>query len=314
MNRLKLRMRLTASGKMLLFLAVFLLFAAQNTGNNLLYLMSSCFLACLLWAGTSSLRNLSGLKIELQFPEFCFAGQENTLRCRVEDLVGRSRFYLGFEDDFVPRLAANEMVILKTSFSVPRRGKYLVKEFKLFSCYPVDLFLTCIEAPVDALMVGPEPSRNIPEIFARNVGGVLQRQVSGKEGDYWMQKHYQDGDDASMINWGISAHSFYEWVLIKSVDFGANRKICFDFSGLDRDLFESSLRVVAGLLVKLRNGGADVLIWADASQRGYSWLSINHDMSGIVRWLACLEPSDPQALMESAVEPIKLSQVVGIEL
>lgn len=295
---------------MLSFLAVFLLFAAQNTGNNLLYLMSSCFFACLLWAGISSLRNLSGLKIEMIYPQFCFAGQENSIRCRVEDRDGRSHHYLGFEDDVVAYLPPLGMIILKTTFQVSRRGQYLVKEFRLFSCYPVDLFLTWLEMPTDALVAGPEPSSQVPEILTNDIGGVLQRQVSGKEGDYWMQKHYQEGDDASQINWSISARSLSEWVLIRSINFGVSRKICFDFSGLDGEVFEGCLKIVAALLIKLRMHETDIQIWADASRRGYAWLSLQHDMGKIVRWLACLTPADIKVPSDSGVEPVRIAQIM----
>lgn len=136
LNKGRLRFRLSNAGRTLFLLAVFLLFAAQNTGNNLLYLMSSCFFACLIMAGISSLRNLAGLKVDLLLPEFCFAGQEHVLRCRIEDRNGKLHHCLAFEDDYAPYLSPGSMVILKTTVSVPNRGQFLVKEFRLFSMLP----------------------------------------------------------------------------------------------------------------------------------------------------------------------------------
>lgn len=310
LNKSRLRISLTTSGKTLLFLAVFLLFAAQNTGNNLLYLMSSCFFACLVMAGISSLRNLSGLNVELQVPEFCFAGHPCLLRCRVEEIAGRPHHSLAFEDDFLAVLPVGSMAILKTSFSVESRGQYLVKNMKVFSCYPVDLFITRIEIPVDALPVGPEPARNFPEPLAKDIAGSQQRQVSGKEGDYWMQSLYNEGSDAAMINWNISARSTHEWVLIRSISFGAPRRLIFNFSGLDQSGFEKGLQIIAGLIVRLRDARSDALVWADSFRRGYAWLSVNDDFPGIVRWLACLNLEEVVPASDGDADEVKLAQLM----
>lgn len=308
LNKSRLRFRLTNTGRALFFLAVFLLFAAQNTGNNLLYLMSSCFFSCLIMSGISSLRNLAGLKVDLQLPEFCFAGQEYILRCRVEDRLGRYHHCIAFEDDFVPVLPPGGMVILKTTIFVPCRGQFLVKQFRLFSCYPVDIFLTYIEMPADAFPAGPSPAKIFPEMLLKETGGHIQKQSAGKEGDYWMQSHYREGDDASMINWKISARSFHEWVLVKSISLGTSNRLYFDFSGLHPEAFEKCLQIIAGLLVKMRNQPGEVFVWGNSFRRGYSWLSLQHDMPRIVRWLASLSLNETMPPAEGATEAVKVSR------
>ncbi len=272
--------------------------------------MSSCFFACLVMAGISSLRNLSGLKVELQVPEFCFAGSPCLLRCRIEEVAGRPHHSLAFEDDFQAFLPAGSMVILKTSFTVESRGQYLVKNMKVFSCYPVDLFITRVEIPVNALPVGPEPARNVPEPLAKDLAGSRQRQVSGKEGDYWMQSLYHDGSDAAMINWNISARSTHEWVLIRSINFGAPRRLLFNFSGLDQTGFEKGLQMVAGLIVRLRDTRSDALVWANSFRKGYTWLSVNDDFAGIVRWLACLSHEETIPQSDGEQDEVKLAQLM----
>ncbi len=311
LNKARLRFRLSGSGKTLLFLAIFLLLAAQNTGNNLLYLMSSCFFSCLIVSGIVSLRNLAGLKVDLLLPDYCFAGEDTILRCRIEDRLGRVHRCLGFEEDYLAFLEPGSMAILKTSFRVPARGQFLVKQFRLFSCYPVDIFLTSLELPSDAVAVGPLPAMLIPELLARDTGGSIQKQSNGKEGDYWMQSHYQEGEDASLINWKISARSFHEWVLVRSVNLGNTNRLFFDFSGLSAERFETSLQIVAGLLIKMRNQPNETFVWANSFRRGYMWLSLQHDMPKIVRWLACLTADETQPAAEGNSEAIKISQWVA---
>lgn len=308
MNKNRLRFRLSNAGRTLFLLAVFLLFAAQNTGNNLLYLMSSCFFACLVMAGISSLRNLAGLKVDLQLPEFCFAGQEYVLRCRIEDQIGRQHHCLAFEDDFVACLLPGSMAILKTAISIPVRGQFLVKQLRLFSFYPVDIFFTYIEMPSDAFPAGPIPAKVVPDMLNRDSEGRIQKQSAGKEGDYWMQSHYREGDDASMINWKISARSSQEWVLVKSVSLGSSSRLYFDFSGLSPDAFEKSLQIIAGLLIKMQAQPNEIFIWGNSFRRGYSWLSLHHDMPRIVRWLACLSLGEEIPPASDASEAVKVSQ------
>ncbi len=312
LNKARLRIRLSGAGKTLSFLAVFLLFAAQNTGNNLLYLMSSCFFACLVMSCLVSLRNMTGLKVDLLLPDFCFAGEEIIMRCRIEDRIGRFHRCLAFEDDYIDSLAPDSMVILRTSFAVPLRGQFLVKQFKLFSCYPVDIFFTSLELPPDAVAVGPTPARSVPEMLSVDAGGVIQKQVSGKEGDYWMQSHYQEGEDASLINWTISARSFNEWVLVRSISLGHASRLQFDFTGLSSEGFENGLKLISGLLLKWRRSNSEVLLWANSFRRGgYAWLSIRDDMPRIVRWLACLTYGETVPPADGENETVRMSQWLG---
>jgi len=304
------KIRPSRSGKILLFLAIFLLFAAQNTGNNLLYLMSSCFFSCLLWSAVVSWRNISGLKIELLLPDFYFAGQRDTIRCRIEDLAGRPRFFLGFENDFAEFLPAGNFLMLKAEFEAIQRGNCKVSGFKVFSGYPVDLFICYCEISSADYFVGPKPAAQISEVFNRETGGAIARLLSGKEGDYWMQKPYQEGEDASLINWRISASSLTEWVLIRSVNFGLNRKLCFDFSGLSGQVFEDCLEVVAGLIIWLRKHDIDAFVWAMGKTGCYQWLSVVFDLPGLVVWLAQLQPGQTPFPLEADVEKLAFADLL----
>ncbi len=240
--------------------------------------MSSCFFACLVWSAVVSWRNISGLKIELLLPDFCFAGERDIIRCRIEDTAGRPRFFLGFEDDFAEFLPAGSFIILKAGFMASVRGCHEIRSFRVFSGYPVDLFICTCEISSDPLFAGPRPSARVPEIFNIEEGGVFDQLIAGKEGDYWMQKPYQEGEDAMLINWSISARSFTEWVLIKSVKFGLNRKLCFDFSGIDGQMFEDCLEIITGLIVRLRRQDIDAFVWGAGESGHYQWLSVVFDM------------------------------------
>ena len=309
MSNFRTRIRLSRSGKILLFLGIFLLFAAQNTGNNLLYLMSSSFFASLLWGAFISWRNISGLKVELMLPDFYFAGQKDTIRCRIEDTAGRPHFFLGFEDDFAEFLPGHSFIMLKSDLIAGVRGNHKVVGFRVFSSYPVDLFICACEIVPTSLFVGPRPSSRVPEVFNREDGGVFDQLLAGKEGDYWMQKPYQEGEDAMLINWSISARSFTEWVLIKAVNFGLNKRLCFDLSGLDGQVFEDCLEIVAGLILRLRQHDIDAFVWARGNSGNYQWLSVVFDMPVLVGWLAELRPGVLPQPAEADVEMLKFDEL-----
>lgn len=309
MNSQRTRIRTSRSGKILILLGVFLLLAAQNTGNNLLYLMSSCFFSCLLWGAFASWRNISGLKIELIFPDYYFAGEQDAIRCRIEDVAGRPRFFLGFEEDFAELLPAGQFIMLKADLQTSQRGCYRVNGFRVFSSYPVDLFISTCELASSELLVGPKLSSRTPEVFNREEGGVIDQLTSGKEGDYWMQKPYQEGEDATLINWSISARSFTEWVLIKSVKYGLNRRLCFDFSGVDAEMFENCLEVVAGLVIRLRRHDIDAFVWGKGETGSYQWLSVISDLPALAAWLARLQPDSFALPEDSDVEMLKFADL-----
>ena len=57
--------------------------ASVNTGNNLLYLITSAFLSFMLLAGVFGKRNVEALDIEVSFPEEIYANKEAFIKIKV---------------------------------------------------------------------------------------------------------------------------------------------------------------------------------------------------------------------------------------
>lgn len=282
----KKKVRLTSFGKMTLFLAVFLFFSAQNTGNNLLFLMSSCFIAAIAFFSWIAYANLSGIDFNVEISEAPLVGEEIVLKCYLKELRDTDRFSLGFEQDFCSILAAGESIMLKATVKCSKRGIFRLKDFSIFSLYPFSLCLVSLIIPEQEIFVGPFPAANIPELIDQEIGGAIQKYQSGKEGEYWMQKHYQPGEDASLINWTISARSNEEWVLTRALNFGLPEKLFFDFSDLDGQLFEDCLSIVMGVIFRLRNAGSSAFIWGQQRNGQYAWLTVSDNYNDLVKWLA----------------------------
>lgn len=272
--------------------------------------MSSCLFAGLIMALVTSWRNLSGLEVELLPPDFCFAGQQAFLRCKIENDSVRPRFSLAFGDDYAAIIPAKSLIILKSDFTAGGRGKYHTSQMKVFSCYPVDLFFTRIELPEIEVAIGPKPEFSRIQALAESLDGNQQRLMSGKEGDYWMQSHYREGDDSSIINWKISARSTHEWVLVKSVNFGSSRRLYFSLAALDPKSLEMCLMRIMGLLLHLKRHQTEVFVWADTCRNGYAWLSVNGDMAQIVNWLACYQCKTEIVPPDDGTEAVELEKLM----
>lgn len=311
MSNPALNLRLSRSGKILVFLAVFLAFAAQNTGNNLLYLMSSCFVTCFFGAAALSLRNLAGIHAEITVDEHGFVGEKINVRCVLTETSGRNRFFLGFESDFTCFLPANESLILVSGILPEKRGLLQIDGLKVFSFYPADLFVTYIALPAIEVIVGPKLLNSEVTAGSNSLSGLLERHQPGKEGDYWMQTLYADGQDASMINWAISARSNHEWVLLRSVRYGIPEKLFFDLGKVSEDFFEDSLRLIAGFLLGMRQKNRSALVWAWDGKDGFTWVELSSDFSGVVRWLAGAVPGKMPVPDDDDVVSIDITELFG---
>jgi hypothetical protein len=274
---------------MTLFLAVFLFFSAQNTGNNLLFLMSSCFIAAIAFFSWIAYANLSGIALNVEISEAPIAGDEIVVKCYLKEMRDTDHFSLAFERDFCNILPAGDSIMLKATVKCSARGIYQLKEFQVFSFYPFSLCLVSMLVPEQEIFVGPFPAANIPELIDQEIGGAIQKYQAGKEGEYWMQKHYEPGEDASLINWTISARSNEEWVLTRAINFGLPEKLFFDFSGLEGQLFEDCLSIVMGVIYRMKNAGSSAFVWGQQRNRQYGWLTVSDNYSDLVRWLAEIE-------------------------
>lgn len=301
---------LTTMGKVLLFLAGFLFVSALNTGNNLLFVVSSCFFAvfviCLGYAAT----NLKDMNFELDVDDIGFVGQEIQIRCKVAALGDSQHYAIAFEDDFTPLIYPGEPVVLSSTIKPTHRGCYDLDNFCLFSLHPLGLVVAQACVSRAQLWVAPKPLRKLPSVFEAELEGALQTQKSGREGEYWMQKPYQEGEDASLINWNISARSLQEWVLIKSVSMGLAKDLCFDFDGLDEQTLEDCLSLAMGVVDKLCRERSDAKIWALDQSGTYKFMSCSREFVAIARWLAVVKCGDDIALPGGNVYVVNFNKLL----
>ena len=217
-NEPKSRLKLTNLGKWLLFLAFFLLFSAQNTGNNLLYLICSCIVTALCFALTNILFSGRSIKAEIIYPKIVNIGQPFDIICKLDKNDILTRYYIRFEDSWVETLKRGNYGYFKKNLSLEKRGKYTFTNFCIIKPSMLDIFYYQYTFP-DFVIYAED------RIDGNNQGDNLFRSAKqntikklGRDGDFYSLKAYQDGEDASLINWIISAKSSEEWVVVREIE------------------------------------------------------------------------------------------------
>ena len=214
-NKLKSRLRLTNLGKWLVFLALFLLFSAQNTGNNLLYLICSCIITALCFALTNILFSGRSIDAEIIYPKIVNVGQSFDIVCKLLKNDILTRYYMRFEDSWIESLKRGSSGFFRKTLSFDKRGKYIFKNFSIIKPSMLDIFYYQHTFP-DFVIYAEDRVNNFNQSnsLIQSANRNLIKKL-GREGDFYSLEAYQDGEDASLINWVISAKSTEEWVVIR---------------------------------------------------------------------------------------------------
>ena len=214
-NKPKSRLKLTNLGKWLVFLALFLLFSAQNTGNNLLYLICSCIITALFFALTNMLFSGRSINAEIIYPKIVNVGQSFDIVCKLQKNDILARYYMRFEDSWIELLKRGENGYFRKTLSLDERGKYIFKNFSLIKPSMLDVFYYQYTFPDFVIYAEDRADEyNQSNSLIKSDNQKLIKKL-GRDGDFYSLEAYQDGEDASLINWVISARSTEEWVVIR---------------------------------------------------------------------------------------------------
>ena len=217
-NLYKSKVRLSAIGGWLTFLAIFLLLSAQNTGNNLLYLVSSCVFSGLFLALVEALYSKNTISVELNYPKLVEVGENAEIICKITNRRKISSYFFRFENSYIEKLSPSANGYLRTSIPLKKTGRYAFKGLSIYQPGVLGIFYIKTILPefsissVDKLTSGGYPAE-------RFLGKASYNDIchsDGREGDFWSQELYQDGDDSSKINWTVSARSLDEWVIVRT--------------------------------------------------------------------------------------------------
>jgi uncharacterized protein (DUF58 family) len=208
--------RITGPGWAYLIMTLLLGLVAVNTGNNLIYLVESAFLAALAVSGLFGKRNLSRLRVELRPPEEIFAGAGHPWLLTVTN--GRSvlpAFLLRVSwrgaTLLIPCLAPGETARGFLTAAFPERGRREREDVRIESRYPFGLFIRRLRMGTGGpVVVFPRP---VPSDFPTALhgppdpGAAQTADRRGHDPEVLFLREYAEGDSVRHIDWKATART-----------------------------------------------------------------------------------------------------------
>ena len=205
----KYRVKIAPSGIVFVIITLVLSIGAANTGNNLLYLMTSLMLALIILSGLSSFANFFFLKISMTPPKEVFAGIPAPFGLSVVKRVGHSFFLrcdTPYGDVRLPLIRGRSMASMWLRFD--RRGLHSLPVLRLQSGFPLGFFWRTLNHNLDLeVLVYPRP---LPCLFPALAGETRRRleapAFSGELSDEIKElRAYRDSDPLRWIDWKATA-------------------------------------------------------------------------------------------------------------
>jgi uncharacterized protein (DUF58 family) len=204
--------RPTRDGWWCLGAALGLGFAAMNTGNNLLYLLTSLLLALIIVSGVISEQSRRGLRLREVVPDELYAGRVFTLGARVENVKRRrASRSLTLETPerrlYVDRLGPGETRLLTWETTLARRGRQRLPGVRLTTRFPFGLFVKTSRLLLDEEVLVFPAVRPLDEPWRRRLaaGGARPVRRRGRGHDLYNLRDYRPGDDRRLIHWRSTA-------------------------------------------------------------------------------------------------------------
>ncbi len=208
--------KIKLAGYLYILLTIFIGFASINTGNNLLYLITSFLLGIMGMSGFFGKINISNYDVELIVIEEIFANKNFSLKVILKN---KKRYFPGFliflKTDkftiFFPYIKKNSSISKVINLKFNTRGEHQIKEFTIYSQFPFGFFERYNYLNKKFLLiVYPEPRYYpINVLFDNNDYKWLKESAKlinkDYKGDLLSLREYSPGDNYKKIHWKATA-------------------------------------------------------------------------------------------------------------
>lgn len=247
----------------MLLLAV--LFAAVNTGNNLLYLVLSTMLGLLVISNALAEWNLRGLDVARRLPAEAYAGQAaagafeliNRRRRGTAWAIHLDELEAGAASGVVVRVPPGGSAEAPTRWTFGRRGVVRLGRVRVWSTHPFGLVRRYFDIEVPAeMLVYPRPAPALPAPpTGREAGHKETLQRAGQTGDFRGLRAYHPGDPLRDLHWPTSARTGRPMVIERAAE--ASEEVMIDVRDASGAAWEARLSEATGqVLWHDRNGHA----------------------------------------------------------
>jgi uncharacterized protein (DUF58 family) len=204
--------RPTRDGWWCLGAALGLGFAAMNTGNNLLYLLTALLLALVIVSGVISEQSRRGVRLRAVIPDEIYAGRPFTLGARLENVKRRrASRSLALETPerrmYVDRLGPGETRLLTWETTLERRGRRRLAGVRVTTRFPFGLFVKTSRRLLDDEVLVFPAVRALDDPWRKRLaaGGARPVRRRGRGHDLYNLRDYRPGDDRRLIHWRSTA-------------------------------------------------------------------------------------------------------------
>ena len=217
-------LRFTGRGAAFLFVVVIIVFAALNTGNNLLYLVVSFLLAAFIVSGLVSNLVLHGLKISLSVPQAIHAQQRALFFVTLENLkrfapsfalrlkLHRPRkspswtpFFL--TERLFPYVLPGEKLQLDVPGHFEQRGIYSIEGFEVWTTFPFGFLSRGRKLDASGKLVVYPELLDLDWLMQRHPGLMGSREIwdRGSGTGLYNIRTYRGGDSTRFVHWKSTA-------------------------------------------------------------------------------------------------------------
>lgn len=301
------KLKFTREGKYFVGVTLGVGFAAINTGNNLLYLVLGLQLSLIIVSGILSELTLRDLVITRKLPARSEAGRTFLVEISLANGKRWSPSYsVEVEDLLAGRATEKRCYFLKVGpkgaqtaayrCTLPRRGLYRFRGFRLSTRFPFGLFEKSRELDgTDELLVLPRLQPVQPPLpGSPRADGDSTVSTPGPGTEYYGLRAFRPGDDSRDIHWKTSARRDDLLVREHEAERGREVVVVLDNAtppGLEQDAraeaaMEEAVSITASLATEYARRGLAVTVAARGELR--PTVSGDVGLGVLLRWLALL--------------------------
>lgn len=265
--------RINRAGLFYIAVTILIGFSAVNTGNNLVYIVTSALLSYMLVSGIFGLRNIRSVDVSLRLPDKAYAGRDFPVKVNVKNLKRSAPVFLirvSIMDAEVlfPFIKANDQEEQSVMLRFERRGRGVISGVLVSSPFPFNFFRRYrqIKAQWD-IIVYPRPIHcrilNPRDDKSRSRGEESSTS-SGHDGDIVSIRSYVAGDPMKYINWKATAKTGA--LKTKELSSTSFQYMIIDWSTWDKSDLEFALSCMTYLVLKVVRSKSPVVLALDGER------------------------------------------------
>ena len=263
------------AGYIYIAITILIGFSAVNTGNNLVYIVTSALLSYMLVSGVFGKRNIYGIKVAMEYPEDMFAGSSSPVVARIHN---KRRFLPAFlirvsfsnQEALFPFIQAGSTLNHCFSFSAPSRGRHRVPDIRISSVFPFNFFTRYKTLYSDTeVIVYPRPEKcRLEHLQTRQIRsrGESPSNLTGYDSDLLSIRNYVTGDPPKYISWKSTAKTGQ----LKTKELSSIQldNVIIDFDRMDKGHLEHAISCVTYTVLTLLRSRIPVGLTIDGDTMG----------------------------------------------